>query len=73
MILTHQHHSFHSTCCATATTENRLPASENRRRNSGEPQRKWADPGDLPPDTVDYTAAIIKAAERGDNFVLNGW
>jgi 8-oxo-dGTP diphosphatase len=33
----------------------------------------WADPGDLPPDTVDYTAAIIKAAERGDNFALNGW
>ena len=33
----------------------------------------WADPGHLPPDTVDYTAAIIKAAERGDNFALNGW
>jgi 8-oxo-dGTP diphosphatase len=33
----------------------------------------WADPSDLPSDTVDYTAAIIKAAERGDNFALNGW
>jgi 8-oxo-dGTP pyrophosphatase MutT (NUDIX family) len=33
----------------------------------------WADPGDLPPDTVDYTAAIIGAVERGDNFALNGW
>jgi 8-oxo-dGTP diphosphatase len=33
----------------------------------------WADPGDLPPDTVDYTAAIINAAARGDNFALNGW
>ena len=42
-------------------------------RNSGEPQRNWADPSDLPPDTVDYTAAIIQAAERGGNFALNGW
>jgi hypothetical protein len=42
-------------------------------RNSGEPQRNWAEPGHLPPDTVDYTAAIIKAVERGDNFALSGW
>jgi 8-oxo-dGTP diphosphatase len=33
----------------------------------------WADPGDLPPDTVEYTAAIISAAQRGDNFALSGW
>jgi hypothetical protein len=42
-------------------------------RNSGEPQRKWADPADLPADTVDYTAAVIAAVERGDTFALNGW
>jgi hypothetical protein len=27
----------------------------------------------LPPDTVDYTAAIINAVERGTTFALNGW
>lgn len=33
----------------------------------------WADPACLPPDTVDYTAAIIGAVERGITFALNGW
>jgi 8-oxo-dGTP diphosphatase len=33
----------------------------------------WADPAALPPDTVDYTAAVIAAVERGDTFALNGW
>ena len=33
----------------------------------------WADPASLPPDTVDYTVAIINAVERGATFALNGW
>jgi hypothetical protein len=33
----------------------------------------WSDPARLPPDTVDYTAAIINAVERGTAFALNGW
>lgn len=36
-------------------------------------QLLWADPGNLPPDTVEYTAAIIRAVEHGTNFALNGW
>ena len=43
----------------------------------GEPDRcselLWADPGNLPPDTVEYTAAIIRAVEHGTAFALNGW
>jgi 8-oxo-dGTP diphosphatase len=27
----------------------------------------------LPPDTAEYTAAVITAAERGLTFTLNGW
>jgi hypothetical protein len=42
-------------------------------RNSGEPQRTWADPGNLPPDTVEYTVPIIRAVEHGTAFALNGW
>ena len=42
-------------------------------RNSGEPQRIWADPAALPPDTVGYTAAVIAAVEQGLAFTLNGW
>jgi hypothetical protein len=42
-------------------------------RNSGEPQRIWADPANLPPDTVGYAAAVITAAEHGLTFTLNGW
>jgi 8-oxo-dGTP pyrophosphatase MutT (NUDIX family) len=33
----------------------------------------WASPARLPPDTVDYTAAVITAAEHGTRFTLNGW
>jgi 8-oxo-dGTP pyrophosphatase MutT (NUDIX family) len=33
----------------------------------------WADPGALPPDTAEYTAAVITAAQRGLTFTLNGW
>lgn len=33
----------------------------------------WADPTALPPDTVDYVAALITAVERGVTFTLNGW
>ena len=43
----------------------------------GEPtkcsQLVWADPGSLPSDTVEYTAAIIGAIQRGATFALNGW
>ncbi len=33
----------------------------------------WADPAALQPDTAEYTAAVITAAERGLTFTLNGW
>jgi 8-oxo-dGTP diphosphatase len=33
----------------------------------------WADPGDLPADTVGYTAAAMAAIEQGTNFTINGW
>jgi 8-oxo-dGTP pyrophosphatase MutT (NUDIX family) len=33
----------------------------------------WADPGDLPPDTVQYAAAIIRAVQDGAAIALNGW
>jgi 8-oxo-dGTP diphosphatase len=43
----------------------------------GEPakcsQLLWADPGNLPPETVEYTAAIIRAVGHGTTFALNGW
>lgn len=42
-------------------------------RNSGEPQRIWADQAALPADTAEYTAAVITAVERGVTFTLNGW
>jgi hypothetical protein len=32
-------------------------------------QLLWADPGNLPPDTVEYTAAIIRAIEHGTVWV----
>jgi hypothetical protein len=41
-------------------------------RNSGEPQRSWATPARLPPDTVDNTA-VIAAVESGIRFTLSGW
>ena len=33
----------------------------------------WADPDALPPDTAEYTAAMIRAVGRGLTFTLNGW
>lgn len=43
----------------------------------GEPakcsQLLWAAPASLPADTVEYTAAIIRAVEHGITFALNGW
>jgi hypothetical protein len=30
-------------------------------------------PARLPPDTVDYTAAVIAAVESGIRFTLSGW
>jgi len=49
---------------------------------SGEPARcepakcaelLWANPDNLPTDTVDYTAAALRAIQRGTTFALNGW
>jgi hypothetical protein len=58
------HHSYH---------RNKAAITENRRDNSSEPQRSWADPAALPPGTAEYTAAVITASERGLTFTLNGW
>lgn len=33
----------------------------------------WADPGDLPADTVGYTSVAIAAIEQGAIFTINGW
>ena len=33
----------------------------------------WADPDHLPADTVEYTAAAIRAIQQGHVFALNGW
>ena len=33
----------------------------------------WGSPARLPPDIVDYTAAVIGAVEHGTTFTLNGW
>lgn len=33
----------------------------------------WANRAALPPDTAEYTAAVITAVERGLTFTLNGW
>jgi 8-oxo-dGTP diphosphatase len=33
----------------------------------------WADPGDLPADTVGYTTAAMAAIEQGATFTINGW
>ncbi len=34
---------------------------------------EWANPDNLPTDTVDYTAAALRAIQRGTTFALNGW
>jgi 8-oxo-dGTP diphosphatase len=33
----------------------------------------WANPWQLPPDTVDYAAKAITAIEHGSHFTINGW
>jgi hypothetical protein len=33
----------------------------------------WANPADLPADTVGYTSAALAAIEEGANFTINGW
>jgi 8-oxo-dGTP diphosphatase len=52
------------------------PASWSGEPANTEPHKHselvWADPGRLPPDTVDYTAAVITAVEHGLTFTLNG-
>ena len=58
------HHSHH---------RNRAATSENRRGNSGEPQRTWADPASPPANTVPYTAAALAAITRNETFSLDGW
>jgi hypothetical protein len=60
-LLRHKHH------------RNRLPTSENRRRNSGEPQRNWVSPDDLPSATLDYISAAIDNLGRGLHFCEYGW
>jgi hypothetical protein len=47
--------------------------SENRRRNSGGPQKIWAPIGDLPPSTWPYTAAGLAAYRAGTPFSLHGF
>jgi heme a synthase len=57
------HHSHHG---------NRAAVTENRKCNSGEPQRIWADPARLPPNTVPYTAAALAAIARASPLSLDG-
>ena len=52
---------------------NRLPASENRKRNSGEPQRNWADPDSLPDDVLDYIGRALSSMRSGRVFDEFGW
>lgn len=51
---------------------NRVPTSENRRRNSSEPQRIWASPDHLPPGTLDYITVAIDLGQRL-HFCEYGW
>ena len=60
-LLRHSHH------------RNRLPTSENRRRNSGEPQRIWAPFDQLPDSTWPYTAAGLAQYRAGSPFSLHGF
>ena len=52
---------------------NRAAVTENRKGNSGEPQRKWADQGDLPPGTLEYVSAAISNLRQGRHFSEHGW
>ena len=58
------HHSHH---------RNSAAVSENRRRNSGEPQRIWAVPANLPDDTLEYVTAAIANARADRWFSEHGW
>jgi hypothetical protein len=58
------HHSHH---------RNRDAISENRKHNSGEPQRIWADPDTLPPGTLDYISAAIDNLRQELHFCEYGW
>jgi hypothetical protein len=58
------HHSHH---------RNRAATSENRRGNSGEPQRIWAPIDQLPASTWPYTAAGIAQYRAGSPFSLHGF
>lgn len=53
--------------------ESILAAAVRETREETHSELVWASPGNLPPDTVDYTAAIITAVERGATFTLSGW
>ena len=51
-------------------------------RWEGEPENRephkcaslfWADPDNLPPNTVDYTAAAVSQIQEGRGFSIHGW
>jgi hypothetical protein len=52
---------------------NRGAVSENRKGNSGEPQRIWAEPANLPGDTLEYVTSAIVNALAGHWFSEHGW
>ena len=58
------HHSHH---------RNRAATSENRRGNSGEPQRMWAGPADLPAGTLEYISAAMANLGQSRHFSEHGW
>jgi hypothetical protein len=72
MIPRRRHHPFHNTRCTTSATE-QASCQRNGMRNSGEPQRKWADPAQPPTNTVPYTAAALAAITGRAPFSLDGW
>jgi hypothetical protein len=52
---------------------NTFAASEDRRRNTGEPQRTWHHLDSLPADIVTYTRAGLAAHTHQNAFSLDGW
>jgi hypothetical protein len=72
MIPRRRHHPLHGTRCTTSATE-QASCQRNGMRNSGEPQRIWANPRQLPPGTAGYAAKAITAIEHGSHFTINGW
>jgi 8-oxo-dGTP diphosphatase len=72
--------SIHQRNCGTRHT--RIGFVFEPRRWDGEPANGepdkcsslvWADPGNLPAETFEYTAAAVRAIEHGATFALNGW